>query len=354
MLHGVVRPPFLYYPDFHPGLAWLRSILLITDEVKRIVPSDFPTDDPEPLKEMIGEVEGCLDSVPPLSVEITPSSDELGRLKRAFDEVSKYPAADFTSRGFALKIGPNGELSFPGFTFMADSKICDAVREALEDSRMLGTQQQRVYGEHFPPNSTIVRLEACYLILSLIADHMARRQGFTTVTDRPLDFAMTALNGLNVVDAGFANASEGLLTAAFATVLIPAEVLHLRLTDYRILRESYAGLREAVAAFVRESDEWCAIDRIGDPHLLEQRLAAAATSLRKEFDAFQKSRFIKSIAKWVPFCLGGLLPIAAAYQGVPQALAWTLGGASFAFNLTDRAFLGLRPPSRRYLAPLQV
>src|SRR6476660_6944484 len=99
-VQGFARPALLYYPDFHPKLQWLRSILLVSDEVKRIVPAEFPTHDPEPLTEMIGEVEGCLASVPPLDVEITPSWDELERLERAFGQISKVPAAGSTSRGF--------------------------------------------------------------------------------------------------------------------------------------------------------------------------------------------------------------------------------------------------------------
>jgi hypothetical protein len=334
MLNGAARPALLYYPDFHPRLEWLRSILLVTDEVKRIVPADFATDDPEPLKEMIGEVEGCLGSVPPSEVEITPSWDELQRLERAFHEVSKYPAVGSTAGEFTLVIGPHGQWSFPGFTFMADRKISDAVRHALHRTGMIGTRQQRVYAEHLPANSTVVRLEACYLILSLVADHMARRQGFTTITDRPLDYTLNALNGLKVVAP--TNLSEGLLTSAFATVLIPAEVVNLRLNDYRILRESYAGLRASVTRFVQQSNEWCRLDRIEDPHFLEQRLAEAASSLRVEFDHFRKTRFARSIAKWTPFSLGGLLTVVGAYQGLSQEWAWSMAGASFGFNLLDR------------------
>jgi hypothetical protein len=172
---------------------------------------------------------------------------------------------------------------------------------------------------------------------------MARRQGFTTITDRPLDYALNALNGLDVVAP--ANVSEGLLTAAFATVLVPGDVVNLRLNDYRILRESYAGLRASVARFVQQSNEWCRLDRIEDPHLLEQRLAEVASSLRVEFDDFRKTRFARSIAKWTPFSLGGLLPVIGAYQGLSQEWAWSIAGASFVLNLLDR--ICFRPASAK-------
>src|SRR5207249_3995355 len=44
-------PPLIYYPDLHPPVGWLRSVLLLTDEVRRIVPDDVVTNDPPRLAE---------------------------------------------------------------------------------------------------------------------------------------------------------------------------------------------------------------------------------------------------------------------------------------------------------------
>jgi hypothetical protein len=35
----------LYYPDFSPDSVWLRRVLMLTDSVMRIVPSDVKPDD---------------------------------------------------------------------------------------------------------------------------------------------------------------------------------------------------------------------------------------------------------------------------------------------------------------------
>src|SRR5689334_20886536 len=55
----------LYYPGFHPNAIWLRRILLLADDVVRIVPADANADDPDDLLELQNSVPGCLRAISP-------------------------------------------------------------------------------------------------------------------------------------------------------------------------------------------------------------------------------------------------------------------------------------------------
>jgi len=332
-----MKPPaMLYYPDFHPAITWLRSVLLVTDEVNRIVPTEFPTDDPPALAEMRDAIDGCLINLPPTAIDISPTGDELVRLDRAFASLQRKPPRSERGNAFEIVIHRDGAISFPGYTLLADAKIADEVRSLLQRHHLQGDAQTAHARALHSRAETVVRRDASYLILSLVADRMARRHGLNTLTDRPLEYAFNALNGLDIPFAKPAHAAEGLLTAAFASVLIRAVIATIRLDDYRILRDGYSDLRAAIRRFVLESNAYCGLQNIGDLALLQERVVKAASEVQREYQKFRKSRFARRIVDWTPFVIGGLLPLLADLGLVPKEFAWSITTAGFGFKLLQK------------------
>jgi hypothetical protein len=311
--------PLLYYPDFHPPVGWLRSVMLLTDEVRRIVPDDVVTNDPPRLAEMIEHVEGCLEPIAPEPYDIEPNFEELERLDKAFSVLSTRGSQIRDTTKFKMIIGLVGEISFDGFTFLYDQKIADSVRASLVRHNLVGKNQRAIAREFGAKNATVVRTDAAGLVLSIIADHLARRNGLNTVTNNSLAHLMTTLNGLSIPTRSPTPVGEGMLAAAFASALIPQGILRLRINDYRILRDSYSAIRAEFATFVREINNLGHFDRIEDTNVLVKRVSIAAKNLEKEFQAFKKSSIGKRVQRWARFGFKALLHLLAIPLANPVA-----------------------------------
>jgi hypothetical protein len=55
----------LYYPGFHPDPIWARKVLLLADELARIVPRDVNLCDPDGLRTLQDAVAGRLPTIVP-------------------------------------------------------------------------------------------------------------------------------------------------------------------------------------------------------------------------------------------------------------------------------------------------
>ena len=60
----------LYYPDFSPPPEWLRRVLLLSDNVVRIVPSDVTPEDAEDLRRLQDVIPDCLTAIAPEDSDI--------------------------------------------------------------------------------------------------------------------------------------------------------------------------------------------------------------------------------------------------------------------------------------------
>src|SRR5580692_10433998 len=74
----------LYYPGFHPDAIWLRRVLLLADNLTRIVPTDVHTGDPDNLLALQECIPGCLQSISPEPRDIAIEENDIPRLARAF------------------------------------------------------------------------------------------------------------------------------------------------------------------------------------------------------------------------------------------------------------------------------
>jgi hypothetical protein len=125
----------LYYPHFSPDSSWLRRVLLLSDQVIRIVPSDVKPDHPDNLRRLQDAIPGCLTAVAPDDADVAIEPGDRRRLRLAFELLGKRYKKDSSS--IEITISRNGGLSVAGHVFLHDSKLSDFVVHHLRSNGLL-------------------------------------------------------------------------------------------------------------------------------------------------------------------------------------------------------------------------
>ena len=332
-------PALLYYPDFYPKAAWLRAVLLLVDEVKRIVPDDAEVDDPDPLKEIASEI-GGLTNIAPDEEQVNPDGDAKEWLAKTLRIIGTESAAKKSPKRIEILISPNGDIEFPGRVFLYDRKLSDLVRNLLEENGLIDHRAQKFadkIGQKRP--TTLVDAAASNAVLSVLASRVARDEGLTPITDQPLDFAMNALSGLHLPVRPHSGTAEGVLTAAFVKILVPKEIGDIRFSDYKILRYYSEGLRDAFGRYVQECHNTYRLDRIGSRGRLQERVLRCAQEVEEEFNKFQRAsnKALRLARNWGSLALGGLFAIAKEY--VPPEWSVPVVAGALLVQVADKVFI---------------
>jgi hypothetical protein len=336
-------PPLLYYPDFYPDAAWLRAVLLLNDEVCRIVPNDVQLDDPESLRQIEGEL-GALTKISPEYVHTNPYSTAAEWLDRTFLLISRELRAGKDSRRLQISIS-GGQTNYHGNVLVYDQKLSRRMREMLVEHDLVDPTLQELVAElHGDVKGLMIPAAAANAVLSFIADTIAREKGFTAITNQPLEFAMNTLLGLNIPVRPPSGAHEGILAGVYASVLIPKEIGEIPFSDYKILRERSADVRAAFARFVQDCSRTGGLQGIESTTTLQRRIERSGRELEREFNKFQTSggKALRFVKQWWPFTVGGVLAIAK--DVVPPQWALTFGVAAQIAKFAHQATL---PPADR-------
>jgi hypothetical protein len=345
----------LYYPHYQPTSKWLRSMLLLTDQIERIVPSDADPEDDDLIKELMQSLPGSLTSRPPEQHDIDFDHLTLERLRFGFRFIKKNIDTTVT-RGVKIVITPTGSISIEGHTFLHCAKIAPQVREMLKEEGLLLPFLKNYAGIIGAENYLPVPSEASNLILTCIADRIARREGLDTATDEDLPFATSTLNSLHVSIGAPAGAAEGALLSAVIRIIMPEEVANLNMKAYSELRESYMPIREAFKSYTAEISAINRLYRIEDPNFFSHRIALVAEQIEKECSTYKKSVFSRRFKSWAPFSAGSILSIGAAI--VDPAFGLNFAAGSVAIGLISKVFIEGRlssetPVACRLLADLR-
>lgn len=343
----------LYYPHFQPQPKWLLSMLLFADQIDRIVPEDADPNDPDIIKELIQEIPGSLVSKPPRTADIEFDTLTFQRLKQAFRHIR---TRSFRGTEIQLRVGQGGTLEIDGHVFLHHAKVAPQVRELLIEEGMLLPCLEEMARNTGVPDYYPVPERASNLILSCIADRIARREGMDTVTDEELDFAMTTMDSCRVAIGHPQGSIEGALLSAIAKVGIPREVETLSVRTYKDLRESYAGIREAFKEYVTNISALNRLQRVEDRDVLSERIEDIAERIKRECDAYTKSQFARQFKEWVPFALCSVLSIGATVADPAFGLTFAAGTVSL--ELLKKVFIEHRrdmntPEACRLLAGLR-
>ena len=295
----------LYYPDFAPDPTWLRRILLLSDGVVRIVPPDVDPEDPDDLKRLQGDVEGCLSSVRPDAKDVAIERSDQVRLARVFRLLKKKRKN--ASSHCDITISSDGRLAIAGHVFVHDSKLANFVQEELQCNDLLIKSLNGLAPEHF----LVVQEDASNIILAGLASRMAGRLGLDAITDKPMPFAFGALRGVPGPGPND-GAAEGALLGSLAAVMIPADVATIDSRRYRDIRDSYSGIREAFKALTSDLASLHRLTRLSDASSLSARAASVAQDFDRQYRAYRRSRYARRFKSWTPLCIGGVLSVAAS------------------------------------------
>lgn len=149
--------PLLYYPDFYPDAAWLRSVLLLNDEVSRIVPKDVVLDDPESLREIEGDL-GALTRISPEGAHTEPYATSAEWLDRALGVIARELGSRPDSKEIRIVIS-GARIEFSGNVFLYDQKLSHRVREMLVNHGLLNPDLQDIARElHGSLNGVVIQL----------------------------------------------------------------------------------------------------------------------------------------------------------------------------------------------------
>jgi hypothetical protein len=234
-----------------------------------------------------------------------------------------------------VQISQTGSISIFGHVFLHSSKVSPAIHKELRRNKLIIKELETLPGAE---GFLVVDEDASDLILSGIAGNISRRTGFDAITDKPIPFALNALNNLGVAQAPASNPVEGALLASLASILIPSEVATLRPSHYRNLRESFGSIRIAFKELTAELTRINRLNRIQDPQFLRDKVQVTAGEFFKEYRAFRRSRYARAFKKWVPMYVGGLLSMVMTVVAPPVALG--IAGASFGIQIIQKGLEG--------------
>jgi hypothetical protein len=245
------------------------------------------------------------------------------RMYRAFELIAKnYHRKQPTSNGIQLK-----------YDFIHETKIPGVVKRLLETMGLL-----QVYrGGKRPPDGYLsVERNAGSLILSYVANRIARRKGVDATTDFTEGFTVNALENQGIPFEQPLNFANGCLVAAIAKCQVPGEVQYLSLDAYKEVPESYSEVRDAFKYLSIELATANRLTEISDVATLRERIKGTADEFNKTCDKYCKSKSVKKVKKWLPWAIGSFVSVATGFKGTPAAIA--IGGkmSQVGFQLVDR------------------
>jgi hypothetical protein len=336
----------LYYPDFHPDPVWLRKILLLADNVTRIIPDVAlrDLDDPDDLLALQDSNPGCLSVISPEKDDVSVESDNMPRLKKAFALLAQAQGRGAKTK-VEITLSNDGSVSIAGHVFLHSAKVSPFIYEELGRNALMLSGFEDVFRKLSGQEFIAVEETAADLILSAIAEKISRRKRLDAITDKPIPFVVKALNDLGHIGTRDSSGLEGLVLSSLASVLIPTEVGTVKPNEYREIRESYAPIRNAFKELTADLAQANRLHRIQDPQELRDAVQGTAQSFVREYDTFRKSSYAKAVKSWAPLYVGGLLSIVGTIV-VPHVKI-ALAGVSFGFQILHKLVYGSTDQSAR-------
>ncbi|HUU89288.1 MAG TPA: hypothetical protein VMX17_16260 [Candidatus Glassbacteria bacterium] len=293
----------LFYPSAYPSGSWARSSLLFYDKIRTIVPRDVSISPPWGIKELMDTIPGAIETISPIKSDVQIDTINLDRLKKAFTEIKGKKTREKMSR-IKIKIHKTGAIEIEGYAFLHNTKISNEVRNLLEEFGLVRPDLQCFANNLASDSFSIVNQDASRLILSLIADKLARKNGWNTITEHEIDFTINALNALDISTIG---EPDSVLANSLICCEIPIEVEKMKMEKYVKLRQAYSEIR---VLFHRAVDEICSLNRlqkIENPKNLQDRIAEITEDFHKGVINFRKMRFAKQFKRWMPISIGSLV-----------------------------------------------
>ncbi|HEX8549952.1 MAG TPA: hypothetical protein VF681_00215 [Abditibacteriaceae bacterium] len=333
----------LYFPSFEPDIKWLKSNLLLFDQITRIVPNDANHVDSAPIQELKSAMPEALGTYSPSNQDISVGHESLNQLDLAFGIIAAENQK--TPDEIRIVISPSGKLGIENHVFLHDLKMSHLIRDSLVRHKLIRPELNSLIEHSVPKGYSIVDKRASGLILSCVAAKIARKHGWDTITDRRLEYALTATMASQDQHYDSDNNVETMLLSAITNFVIPKEISELKMKDYTALRAAYSDVRASFRKLAAELAHLNRLDRIEDPTTLIARIESTASDFHKEWRTYHDSRFHRKFETYMPIFLGSLVTVAAAHLDFKPLEAALLGGATSILQKVFESRLTQRVPT---------
>jgi hypothetical protein len=316
----------LYYPLFEPKPTWLRSTLLFVDGIERIIPKDAGHTDSRHISALREAISP--DPAPPIepvTSDLWINQSDLDLMMRGFKLIVSKQKTRHNARTNDIQLGDS---------FIHRAKIPQPVMRLLEQYKLISTPSRKRKGASSTTEMFVfVQSDAAELIMSYIADRIARRKGIDAITDFEIGFSINALENQGV---GFrpSGLAEGYLLSSIVSCEIPAELRYLSSDSYLELRNSFSEIRSAFKRLTAELVVQNRLNRIGDAQTFAEEIQQTVNDFVRECDEYRRSRFAKKIKRWTPLSVGSLIGIVASLGGPVAAVGGRI--AQFSTQVIDK------------------
>lgn len=334
-------PPVLYHPHFEPSLGWLRTSLLVYDNVWSIVPREANYTPSEKIRMHLEKLPDTFAPLAPEPIDIVHEYSVLRVLGHAFQRIAAQPnvaaptgaqirykrdAATYEGEGFEIR----------GITELHDAKVAYTIYQMLQESGL-------VYGRT-DDGFSYVNDQAAYLIISFLAQRMSTRLPMRTITDLDASFLLSA--ACNVAEAGDPVDSRGALASAVLQFHVPEEIEQLSHSDYIEIRKRYEVLRETFPLYLRDLGELIQVDDIKHATELRAKIELLVQNIDRDMARIKRSRVGESIRKWLPVGIGAAVTLGSAFVPDNPSLKYVTGAATVAVQILTEALHNTPIPSR--------
>lgn len=267
------------------------------DNVWTIVPSEAGYRPSAALERHLEKLPDTFSPVAPQPIDIVSEYFVLSALGRAFGRIAKRPTAKALTAKFTCPGDSQDELEIEGIAKVHGFKIAGAVLDKLREHGLVYGDAE---GGYFRVND-----EAAYLIVSFLAQRMARRLPVRTITDVHSAFLLST--ACDIIEAGDRVDSNGLLAASVLKFHIPQEIGKLPLADFIELRKRYETLREEFPLYLRDLGELVTVGATHTGADIAAKINGLVTVMARDVAKIKRARVSQSIRRWLPIGLEVLL-----------------------------------------------
>lgn len=334
-------PGVLYHPHFEPSLAWLRTSLLVYDNVRSIVPREAQYTPSEKIKRHLEKLPDTFAPLAPEPIDIVHEYFVLPVLGHAFQRIAAQPNVAALD-GVQIRYRPDATtdeeegLDLLGITKLHDAKVAYTIYQMLEESGL-------IYGRT-DEGFSYVNAQAAYLVISFLAQRMSTRLPMRTITDLDTSFLLSA--ACNVVEAGDPVDSRGALASAVLRFHVPEEIEELSHSDFIEIRKRYQELRETFPLYLRDLGELIQVDDIRQVAELRARIEILVQDIDRDMTRIKRSRVGESIRKWLPVGIGAAVTLGSAFLPDNPSLKYVTGAATVVVQILTEALHNTPIPGR--------
>jgi hypothetical protein len=284
----------LYYPNFQPNLEWLKSMLLVSDTVERIVPYGVDLQDPVELRDLLTVLPDSLKAVPPENPDVQLEGRQLERLDKVFHWIANR------LRNGAPAGEPTGKVdeAVRARVFLHQAKASHEVRQMLVAHGLLDPALLDMGAIFGAGDRLILPQLASTFLLSIVAERMSGRTGRDVVTDEILPATFLGIDAISSARPAEVGAAEGQVGQSFVRMFIPKALNRLPLDKYLKLREEFLDLRYAFRQLVRQAAAEYDLNRRPEAKEIEQRVREATLEYAGRYADFRTRDVARSLDSW--------------------------------------------------------